>query len=80
MYKRVIVAYHDENVHPPPTSAIIWINTYSLPKNNKTKIIAPNKWPDQGEVTFEGGISERRPKSDRVVLGYFLFAGLYIYL
>ena len=73
MYKGIIVTCQDENVHPPPTSAINWINIHRLLKTTtkQSQYIAPNTCTDQDEVAFIWGISERHSKSDCFVLGSY---------
>ena len=45
----------------------------------KTQHIIALTWVTKNQVTFVGGISERRPKSETfVLLGSFVFMGLYL--
>ena len=47
---------------------------------NQAEIIYWRSNIHEDEVTFVGGISERRPKSDRFVSSYFLFVGHSTYI
>ena len=49
-------------------------------KQIQYRYIAANKFVDQDEFDFVGGISELRPKRHRFLLQPFLFVGLSMYL